>query len=144
MPSHLSCVLTMGVVTPMLLLCLCAQERNSRMFISDALCFSKGYDLFRTIVQNNSMQHTTIRSAFESFVPSCPVTGNGRPCLVVVVHDTSDRKWLCPWLSTVAEAVGVKGICSAGSVSRCTRCPTMYAVVSGSSLCSSRTKHTPA
>ena len=55
----------------------------------NALCFGQRYDLFRIITQNNSIQHTTIRSALESVVPSCPVIGFGRPYFDIVVHDTS-------------------------------------------------------
>ena len=46
-------------------------------------------------------------------------------------------------MSKAAEAVGVKGICSVGSVGKGTFKPTLYADVSGSSLCSLRTNHTP-
>ena len=46
---------------------------------SDTTCFGK-------IAQNNFIQHTTIRSTRERFVPACPVIGFGRPWFVVVVH----------------------------------------------------------
>ena len=54
----------------------------------DALCFGEQYNLFRIIAQNNSTQHTTIRSALKRFVPACPVIGFSRPWLVIVVHGT--------------------------------------------------------
>ena len=47
------------------------------------------YDLFRKITQNIPIQHATIRSALERFIPSCPVIGSDRPYFVIVVHDTS-------------------------------------------------------
>ena len=52
----------------------------------DTLCSGQGYNLFRIIAQNNSIQHSTIRSNLERFVPSCPVIGFGPPYLVVAVH----------------------------------------------------------
>ena len=55
----------------------------------NAVCFGQWYNLFRIITQNNSVQQTTIRSALERFVLSCPVIGFGRPYLVVVVRDTN-------------------------------------------------------
>ena len=36
--------------------------------------------------QNNSVQHTAIRSSLELFVQTCPVIGFARPRLVIVIH----------------------------------------------------------
>ena len=64
-----------------------------------------------------SLHQTTIRSALERFIPSCPVIGFGRPYLVVVVHGAIVKVAVF-LMSKAAEAVGVKGICSVPSVGR--------------------------
>ena len=79
---------------------LCPREELTHVH-KNALCFGQRYDL----------QHATIRSALERFIPSCPVIDFDRPYFVIVVHDTVS-KLAVSLVSTVAEAVGVKGTCS--------------------------------
>ena len=98
------------------------------MFVA-TLCFGQRYNLFRIIAQNNSIQHTTIRSALERLVPSCPVVGFGRPYLVDVVHGAIIES------GCVLEAVCRSPGYLFGRLCR---------HVSGSSLYLLRTKHTPA
>ena len=50
--------------------------------VRDTTCFGKSRKI-------NSIQHATIRSALERFVPSCLVISFGRANFVIVVHDTS-------------------------------------------------------
>ena len=86
----------------------------------------------------SSIQHTTVRSTLELFVPACPVIGLTQQWFNVVIHGMNvENSFL---VSTAAEAVGVKGVCLAPSyilVNHRRECIGIIAVVV------ERTKHTP-
>ena len=50
--------------------CSCVRGRNSRMCLDTLFTSIGGSTFFRIISQNNSVQHTTIHSTFESCVPT--------------------------------------------------------------------------
>ena len=84
MPAHPSCVLQWMPLRRYGSVLMPKRETHACSWLR-SLPWS-AIQLVRIIAQNNSIQHTTIRSALERFVPSCPEISFGRPYNVVVVH----------------------------------------------------------
>ena len=103
---------------------LCPREKFTHV-CQYTLCRGQWYNVFRIISHNNSIQHTTIRSALELFVPIWNVLSHGSS-LSFMAWPSKTPSFL---VSTAAEAVGVIGVCLADSGGNGTFWP--------------RTKHTP-
>ena len=76
---------TVEVVTSNAAVSLCPREKFTHVRRHN-LCLDQRYNLFRMISQNNSIQHTTVPSSLELFVPACRVISLTQSWFSFVIH----------------------------------------------------------